>query len=380
MFKRLYLHIPFCLHKCPYCAFVSQESSDDLGYYTDLLLEEMRLAACQHTLHNRLESIYFGGGTPSLLKPEDVARIIELATDLFGLSNQVEITLEANPGTVNREKLTGYHSAGVNRLSMGVQSLDDRILTTLGRIHTTQQALDAYKIARAAGFANIGIDLIHATPGQTMDMWCTDLEQIRQLAPEHISVYGLTVEECTPFADRFPEGSFLLPSDEQAARMFETADDLLKSFGYEHYEIANYARPGFYSQHNCGYWHRDGYLGLGAGAHSYLRDNDYGSRCFNSPELKSYDSTIRQGSLARQDLTPLSREDAMAEYMFLGLRMAGGVELSRFEREFDVSFENYYGKVMSKLEPSGLLEVVADRLFLTRRGMLLSNQVFACFI
>lgn len=380
MFTRLYLHIPFCRRKCPYCAFVSQEYDGDLTGYVELLLGEMRLAACGSAPQSPLESIYFGGGTPSLLEPVDVARIIEAAAEAFGLSGQAEITLEANPGTVDLERLTGFRNAGVNRLSLGVQSLDDRMLASLGRIHTAQQAREACSIARAAGFTNIGIDLIHALPGQTAEMWCADLEQAVQLSPEHISIYGLTVEGGTPFADRFSDGCPLLPDEELAAWMFEAADDLLNSFGYEHYEIANYARPGFRSQHNSGYWRRDGYLGLGVGAHSFLRDSGYGARCSNEPDLKRYGAAIRQGDLARHDVTPLSRPDAMAEFMFLGLRMADGVEFGAFEREFEVAFEGVYGKVLEELVPMGLLIVDEGRVRLTRRGMLLSNQVFARFL
>jgi oxygen-independent coproporphyrinogen III oxidase len=380
MFTRLYLHIPFCRCKCPYCAFVSQEYDGALNGYADLLLMEMRLAACEYAPQRPLESIYFGGGTPSLLEPVDVARIIEGAAESYGLSDQAEITLEANPGTVDLERLSGFCSAGVNRLSLGVQSLDDRMLSILGRIHTAQQARDACSIAREAGFTDIGIDLIHALPGQTAEMWRTDLEKAIQLSPEHISIYGLTVEERTPFAGRYPEESSVMPDEELAAGMFETADDLLKAAGYEHYEIANYARTGFRSQHNSGYWRRDGYLGLGAGAHSFLRDSGYGIRCSNESDLKRYSATIRQGCLARQDITPLSRTDAMAEFMFLGLRMADGVEFSVFEREFEVSFESIYGKVLGELIPTGLLNVDAGRVSLTRRGMLLSNQVFARFL
>lgn len=380
MFTRLYIHIPFCRRKCPYCAFVSQESGGDLDSYPELLLEEMRLAAQESTPQKPLQSIYFGGGTPSLLEPAHVARIIAQATQSFGLSALAEITLEANPGTVDHERLAGFRSAGVNRLSLGVQSFDDHLLKTLGRIHSAQQARDAFSAARSAGFTNIGIDLIHALPGQTAQMWHTDLEQALQLAPEHISVYGLSVEEQTPFAELYAEDSPLLPDEELAAGMFETADTLLTAHGYEHYEIANYARPGFRSHHNSGYWQRDGYLGLGAGAHSFLRDECCDIRFGNTPDIDKYIAAIQGGSLARLDAATLSREDAMAEFMFLGLRLADGIEFSIFEQEFGVSPEKMYAKIFDELVPAGLLERGKDNIRLTRRGMLLSNQVFARFL
>lgn len=380
MFTRLYIHIPFCRRKCPYCAFVSQESVGYLDSYPELLLEEMRLAVQESTPQKPLQSIYFGGGTPSLLEPAHVARIIAQATQSFGLSALAEITLEANPGTVDHERLAGFRSAGVNRLSLGIQSFDDHLLKTLGRIHTAQQARDAFSAARSAGFANIGIDLIHALPGQTAQMWHTDLEQALQLAPDHISVYGLSVEEQTPFAERYAEDSPLLPDEELAAGMFETADTLLTAHGYEHYEIANYARPGFRSRHNSGYWQRDGYLGLGAGAHSFLRDECCDIRFGNTPDIDKYIAAIQGGSLARLDATTLSREDAMAEFMFLGLRLADGIEFSIFEQEFGVSPEKMYAKIFDELVPTGLLERGKDNIRLTRRGMLLSNQVFARFL
>ena len=203
MFTRLYLHIPFFRRKCPYCAFVSQESTGEPDAYAGLLLAEMRRAAGEGGSLRPLESIYFGGGTPSLLSPGQVARLIACADETFGVAPSAEITLEANPGTVDPERLAGFRAAGVNRLSLGIQSFDDRLLAILGRIHTAEQAREAFAAARSAGFTNIGIDLIHALPSQTQEMWRNDLEQAQDLAPEHISVYGLTVEEGTPFAQRY---------------------------------------------------------------------------------------------------------------------------------------------------------------------------------
>jgi oxygen-independent coproporphyrinogen-3 oxidase len=380
MFTRLYIHIPFCRRKCPYCAFVSQEPfAGDLEGYGDILLAEMGLAAQAFRAERPLASVYFGGGTPSLLDPRQVARLLEQAASLFGLGREAEITLEANPGTVDQKRLATFRAAGINRLSLGVQSFHDPMLTTLGRIHSATEAKEAFQAARAAGFANIGIDLIHALPGQTLALWLRELEQAVQLAPEHISVYGLTVEEGTPFAARYGDDSPLLPDEDMSATMFEEADELLTAAGYEHYEIANYALPGRRSDHNSGYWRRDGYLGLGAGAHSFLRKG-YGVRFGNPAHLDAYAGAIAQGRLPHKDEQPLTRQDAMAEFMFLGLRMADGIDSNGFRHEFGVGLEETFGKEVSKLATLGLLETTSDRVRLTRRGMLLSNQVFAHFL
>ena len=345
--------------------------------YVEALLAEMRLAAHGIVSGYPLESIYFGGGTPSLLRPGLIERLLRRAEDLFGLAEHCEITLEANPGATDREKLDGYRTAGVNRLSMGVQSFDDRMLATLERIHTARQARDFFHAARRSGFSNIGIDLINALPCQTLEMWRHDLCCALELSPEHLSVYGLTIEEDTPFASRYPNRGD--HDDDRAADMFEAADETLTEAGFEHYEIANYARPGFRSRHNCGYWRRDGYLGLGCGAHSLLRTG-FGIRFGNTPDLDEYTAAITNGILPRLDEVPISRYDAMAEFMFLGLRMADGVFSSDFEREFGIPLRERYGEEMEKLARLELLTVDMAGARLTGRGMLLSNQVFSRFL
>jgi oxygen-independent coproporphyrinogen-3 oxidase len=380
-FSRIYVHIPFCRKKCDYCAFFSQEPSrDDLEHYVRRLQDEMSIRSTTTTAHSKLDSIYFGGGTPSLLEPQQVGELLELAANLFGLSPSAEITLEANPGTVDLGTLTAYRQTGVNRLSIGVQSFDDRMLATLGRIHTSRQAKEAFAAARKAGFDNIGIDLIHSLPDQTADMWRLELEQAIELAPEHLSVYGLTIEEETPFANRYPENCPHLPDQDLSAEMFETADDLLTSHGYEHYEIANYAKPGRHSRHNSGYWRRDGYLGLGAAAHSFLRDSGFGMRCSNVSDLKAYYTALENGMLACDDTMSLTCEDAMAECLFLGLRMAEGVSFAFFRNSFGRELKDEYGRQIRELISKGLLVEDTAGIRLTRRGMLLSNQVFQEFL
>ena len=380
MFRRLYIHIPFCVQKCPYCAFVSRQSRDGgLGGYHTLLLRELRSTADQGINGGPLDSVYFGGGTPSLLQPDQIARVLEASSGLYSLPTDAEITLEANPGTLEPARLRAFRSAGINRISLGVQSFDDRFLECLGRIHSAEQARQAFLDARQAGFDNISIDLMHALPGQTIDRWRSDLLAAVELLPEHISIYGLTIEDGTSFALRYPDGTPELPDDDLSADMFELADDLLTAAGYDHYEIANYARPGYRSRHNSGYWLRDGYLGVGVGAHSLLRDG-YGVRFSNPDGLEGYARELASGGLKRIGMQQLTREDAMAEFMYLGLRLSDGVDLDMFEREFGCSWVAVYGAAVADLVRLGLLRQNLRYLQLTRRGMLLSNQVFARFL
>lgn len=381
MYSRLYLHIPFCRRKCPYCAFVSRAGNDaDIDAYVKLLIEEMHMARADAAPQRPLDSLYLGGGTPSLLQPGQAGQLLKQASQLFGLTSDAEITLEANPGTVDYRRLAGFRAAGVNRLSLGVQSFDDRMLAVLGRIHTAQQARETVAAARRAGFTNLGIDLIHALPGQTMEMWSSDLEQALRLSPDHLSVYGLTVEEGTPFAAQYGDKRQLLVDEDLSADMFEAADTLLTAGGFEHYEIANYARPGCRAHHNSGYWKRDGYLGLGAGAHSFLRSGEYGIRFGNTPDGDEYQADIFNATLPRRDLQILSREDALAEFMFLGLRMSDGVGFADFAREFGVGLGELYSQQLERLADLGLLTQAEGMVRLTRRGMLLSNHVFAQFL
>lgn len=381
MFKRLYLHIPFCRQKCPYCAFTSRPGGEsDADAYSELLLKELLLVSRISAAPEPLDSVYFGGGTPSLLDPRQIARLLEQVAGLFGISARAEITLEANPGTVDLRKLTGFQAAGINRLSLGTQSFDDRMLITLGRIHTARQAREAFRDARKAGFDNIGIDLINSLPGQTMAAWRADLEQARELAPEHLSVYGLTLEEETPFAGRYDCDDPQLPDDDLSADMFELADSLLTESGYEHYEIANYARPGCRSRHNSGYWRRNGYLGLGVAAHSFLLEGEFGIRFNNTPNHDEYSAAVIAGQLPRRDLPPLSAGDALSEFMFLGLRLADGVGFDDFRQTFGVEIGQVFGRELEELLDQELLQSDGNGLSLTRRGMLLSNRVFSRFL
>lgn len=380
MFSRLYLHIPWCLSKCGYCAFNSRPlEAHNLEQTCDLLLHEMELAAKTYPLNQPLRSLYFGGGTPSLLHHDQISRLISRSQELFRHADPIEITLEANPGTVSHESLIGYRLAGVTRLSLGAQSFNGRLLQTLGRRHTAAETRSAFRLAQQAGFNSIGLDLICGLPGQTMTDWQQDLAAALALQPDHLSVYGLTIEEGTPFAGRYPAESDTLPDHDLSADMLDEADSRLSAAGFEHYEIANFARPGCRSQHNCGYWQRDGYLGIGPGAHSFLRQG-WGIRWGNQSEYDSWAATIGNNELAATEHQVLTRGDALAEYIFLGLRMADGISLDDFAEQFGERLEHRFAEEITQLNQAGLLTCSPERLALTKRGLLLSNQVFVRFI
>ncbi len=377
----LYIHIPFCVRKCLYCAFTSTDKAPgDTGGYVDLLLREMMLRAGALATPLRATTLYMGGGTPSLLDPLLVKNIIDCAVRMFNLDPSAEVTLEANPGTVTAASLAGYRAAGVNRLSIGIQSFDDRMLTLLGRVHSAREGREAIAMARRAGFDNIGVDLMHGLPGQDRDHWRKQLLAAVELRPDHISAYGLTVEDGTPFARLEAEGELLLPGEDDAAAMFEDTADVLVAAGYEHYEIANFALPGNRSRHNQVYWKRGNYLGFGAGAHSFLREPRPGLRWRNPDDLGDYGSSLASGVLPETDRILLTEQDAMAEWLFLGLRMLEGVEEEHFRTEFGVPLADVYGTQLHRLCTAGLLIKEGRRLRLSRRGVILSNRVFAAFL
>jgi oxygen-independent coproporphyrinogen-3 oxidase len=374
----IYIHIPFCIRKCSYCDFNSFEGSVSLDNgYVELLLKELEL--CAKTLEKtEVPTLYFGGGTPSLLTPEQISTLIEAVADKFPLQKNVEITLEANPGTVSAESLDGYLAAGVNRLSIGVQSLDDRQLSLLGRIHTADQARQAVEMSRSAGFENIGIDLIHSLPGQTLEEWQSTLCQAIAMKPQHISAYGLSVEEGTPFARMKADGVLPLPEEELTADMFELTSATLRSGGYEHYEISNFSLPGYRSRHNQVYWERKSYLGLGAGAHSFSTVPAHGCRWENPPLLKEYEAAVRSGEMP--DQSPLTQQDAMSEFMFLGLRKLDGFDSADFADQFGMSLEEAFPDAVIRACKNGLLLSEGTNLKLSAKGLLLANIVMSEFV
>lgn len=379
MFTRLYLHIPWCLAKCDYCAFASAPLPDRalLDETCDLLRAEIDLAPDPSA---PLRSIYFGGGTPSVLTPSQIALLLDHIHRRWAIHSDCEITLESNPGTVTPEALNGYRQAGINRLSIGIQSFDNQTLGLLGRIHTGEQAVAAVHAARQAGFGNIGIDLICGLPGQEPAGWQEQLQRAVQLAPEHISIYSLTIEDGTPFAERYPATSTALPDDDRTAVMLEQADQTLRQAGYEQYEIANFARPGFRSQHNSGYWQRDGYLGVGPGAHSFFKQG-WGIRSSNPSTYEQWAQEIRNARPRSVATEPLDATEALAETLFLGLRMSDGVDPTACIAEFGEALWSPHIQAIQELVENGLLCCKANgRIALTERGRLLANQVFMRFV
>jgi oxygen-independent coproporphyrinogen-3 oxidase len=375
----LYFHIPFCISKCSYCDFTSFAQPEmSTASYVELLLEELRLRA------KRLEpedcpTLYFGGGTPSLLTPEQISRLIAAVREHYSIAKAAEITLEANPGTVTLASLKGYLAAGINRLSLGIQSLDDQQLALLGRIHSAGEAVAAFEMARTAGFTNIGIDLMHGLPGQTLEKWRLTLQKAVAMRPEHVSVYGLSVEAGTPFAKKAAQGELHLPDEELAVAMLEQTAETLCRAGYEHYEISNYALPGYRSRHNQVYWRRGNYLGFGAGAHSFQKGHGYGVRRENPGTLAEYAATVSSEKLPDRELS-LTRQEAMAEFMFLGLRMMEGVNREEFAMQFDMGLEETFPGVIDSLCARGLLLAEGAIVRLTAKGLLLANLVMAEFV
>ena len=375
----IYIHIPFCSRKCSYCDFNSYDNPEISPLeYVDLLLGEISATAAGFALQPAA-TLYFGGGTPSLLPPAQIARLIAAVRQSCGLVDAAEVTLEANPGTITLASLQGYLAAGVNRLSIGVQSLDDAELRLLGRIHSADAARAAFALARTAGFRNIGIDLMHSLPGQSSAAWQTTLREAIAMRPEHISAYGLTAEEGTPFAAMVARGDMLLPEEDLAVAMFELTAELLQQAGYDHYEIANFALPGLRSRHNQVYWRREAYLGFGAGAHSFSRAAGYGVRWENPAKLAEYAAVIMAGR-GIDKAAPISRREAMAEFFFLGLRLTAGVDPGRFSEEFGVAAEAAFPGVIERQIEHGLMVLEGGMLRLTPHGLLLANRVMQEFV
>lgn len=372
----LYVHIPFCLKKCNYCDFLSHcnISFEEHGKYIHALLNEIEYYKDKSI---EVESVYIGGGTPSLIDGEFIVRIINKIRQCFTLNDQGEITIEANPGLISKDKLKDYLDSGINRLSLGAQSLDDETLAFLGRVHSSLDFTKSFNLAREAGFKNISVDLIFAVPGQTLRSWEDTLMKVIDMKPEHISFYGLQIEEGTPFFNSWKEGSLKATEDYLDRKMYHRSLELLKGGGYQHYEISNAAIPGYESKHNLKYWSMEEYLGLGLGAHSYIN----GSRFSNVTDYDSYTSLHKAFPLIAASHKN-SKEDHISEYMFTGLRKIEGLSLNDFKNRFGLSMGAIYEEAIIKHKVAGLLEggEESGNLRLTEKGLDLFNVVLADFI
>ncbi len=395
----IYVHVPFCLRKCAYCDFLSFPGNRQMQReYTEKLMEEIECQSARAEEY-QVVSVFIGGGTPSILNTKDMKAILLALKDRFEILPDAEITMEVNPGTVTAEGLVCYREAGVNRISMGLQSADDKELRYLGRIHTYDEFLKSYQRVRMAGFDNINVDLISAIPGQTPESWKNTLKKVTMLKPEHISAYSLIVEEGTPFYDRYgqhveTESCSMsaeerrrlmalpdLPDEETEREMYYLTRDFLMEQAYERYEISNYSKKGYECRHNIGYWTGVEYLGLGLGASSYMN----GCRFHNTSDFKEYcqaslDQEDEFERVLRQGFERLTIEEKMEEYMFLGLRLTGGISAHGFVSSFGQNIQNVYGPVLDGMIKNGLMEMKDGYFRLTSRGIDISNYVMSQFL
>lgn len=400
----LYIHIPFCVKKCNYCDFLSFAADEDTQFqYVNALLKEIAYYG-QYLRDYRVTTVYIGGGTPSWLKEEYIGAIMEQAAKSFQFVADAEISIECNPGTVTEHKLLVYRSAGINRLSIGLQSANGVELKMLGRIHTFDQFLKTYELSRKCGIENVNVDLMNSLPGQTAESFYQSLDRVVRLKPEHISAYSLIIEKGTPFYDLYKFDAVkqeaglqtdVLPTEDEVYRMTKMTQQVLKEAGYGQYEISNFARPGYECRHNIGYWRRVNYLGVGLGASSLMENVRYS----NIRELYRYleeteriregiwQNDLADGSIEELRATNLngsvervSRNAQIEEYMFLGLRMTEGISRDEFQAAFGLPVEAVYQEVLLRLQEEELIMKRAGRIYLTEKGQDLSNYVLARFL
>ena len=371
----VYVHIPFCSSRCSYCDFAT-------GLYQGELAERYVRGLGNEIQNSRytcetVDTIYFGGGTPSLLAPSQLERILAALYDKFTIAAETEITLEINPGSATPEKLRAFRSLGVNRASFGAQTFDDAELAKLGRSHNTADALRTFADLRDADFANVSFDLIAGLPGQTLDGWQRNIKQALDLDPEHLSFYLLEVHSGTPLAEHIRRGIQPVPDDDLASVMYEWMIEQAAAAGYEHYEISNLCRPGFHSRHNVKYWTAAPYYGFGCSAHSY---DGHTRRWSNHRDVLQYLEMIERGVSSVVEEQQLSQTDVRAEALFLGMRLMQGVDLRRYRDSFGVDLRDEHREDLDRFCKAGLVEFDGDLIRLTRTGALLSNEVFAAFV
>jgi oxygen-independent coproporphyrinogen-3 oxidase len=367
----LYIHIPFCVKKCLYCGFYSTRySAQNADRFINALRIEARSKAAAFA-GQEFGTCYIGGGTPTVLSSEQLTTVIWIVRSNFAIAADAEITVEANPQSGTEPLLNALLRSGVNRLSIGIQSFSDRLLATLGRPHSAAQASEVFQSARRCGFENIGIDLIYGIPGQTDKDWAQTLDRALTLRPEHISAYGLSLDEGSSYHRRAASGSLQLADDDAVVEMYDKGVERFSAAGYFHYEISNFALPGSECRHNLNYWHRGEYLGLGPGAWSFIAPR----RSHSFPDLSSYCARLEKGFLAPGEEELLGPAEASLETLMLGLRTRSGIELERIAREFGPQVRDRFLTQAAPMIGMGLLKNDAGRLSLTDRGMVLSNEV-----
>jgi oxygen-independent coproporphyrinogen-3 oxidase len=371
----IYVHIPFCIQKCGYCDFNAYlyRANAAHAYLAALRREILHTAAAWAWEGYHVPSVYFGGGTPSMLAPADLIGLLELIRTHFRVPTTAEITVEADPGTIDLPTLEALRAGGFNRISIGVQAFDDGLLHGLDRLHTAEDAHQALAWARRAGFLDLNLDLMFGLAGQSLTDWEESLRGALAFTPAHLSIYGLTIEERTPFARRQRDGQLTLPDDEVQAAMFERADQLLSAAGYLHYEISNYALPGWRSRHNLHYWRHGEYLGFGAGAHTYL----HGHRWENERLPSRYRRAIAERGRAAGTAERIDGERRLHEGLMMGLRLHEGIDLDAFARAYGVTLTTVYAEPIAELTRAGHLLVAHGHLRLTDRGRLVADAVLA---
>lgn len=371
----IYLHVPYCRQKCRYCDFASFPHAESTQRaYVDAVLTEAASQAAKLP-HSIMETAYLGGGTPSILPPELLTRLLEGVTAHFPLAPGAEFTSEANPGTLTHAWLDAALNCGINRLSMGMQAAQPALLKMLGRIHDFTQVQQSVDLARHAGFQHISLDLMFGLPGQTVSMWCETLKKALSLNPEHLSCYGLIPEEGTPLYRDLQTGQLTLPDEDDERRMYDLTLDLLAQSGFQQYEISNFARPGCECRHNIGYWQQVPYIGLGVSAASYLPAKNGMCRLTNPRTLPAYLRMVQSQDDSLREREFVSKTDGRFETLMLGLRMTCGVSESEFQGRHGVSLDALYGEKLRKFEHEGLLQHKTDRWSLTRRGMDVQNAI-----
>jgi oxygen-independent coproporphyrinogen-3 oxidase len=380
----IYVHIPFCIRKCPYCDFVSYPLQGEDGLeqkniedYVLSVLEEAAIYQREFSINRQqIKTLYIGGGTPTCLSGGQLFYLLDSLQHIFEFAEEAEITVEGNPGTIEREKLEFIKKGGCNRLSLGVQSFAPEDLSTLGRIHSLQEVYTVYELAKEIGFTNISLDLMYGLPGQDIAAWRKILRQAVELMPEHLSLYQLNIEKGTPFYLRREQGLLFDVEQEMAQKMLLETIEYLTKNGYRHYEISNFSKVGRESKHNKVYWQNCEYLGLGAGASGYWR----GVRYSNEHDLARYRGALRIGKKPVREEDPIDRELSMSEHMFLGLRLLTGVEKEVFYNRFGIAIESVFGTVIKRLKGEGLLFENDKQIRLTKKGLFLANFVFMEFL